>query len=133
MRLSYCASHSFWALAFMLPGGTSAAEKSYYSPIINIDVDNSRILISTLRRGLLGGGAGSRPSPYGETAAIWTGRYRGGNAGGPAPAVEKLEDQIRRVHLPALSTEKPANEPRPTEWRAFELFAHALCTISLIS
>ena len=32
----------------MLPGDTSAAEKSYYSPIINIDVDNSRILISTL-------------------------------------------------------------------------------------
>ncbi len=30
------------------PGTTSAAEKSYYSPIINVDVDNSRILISTL-------------------------------------------------------------------------------------
>jgi hypothetical protein len=27
---------------------TSAAEKSYYSPIINIDAENSRILISTL-------------------------------------------------------------------------------------
>ena len=32
----------------MLPVNASAAEKSYYSPIINIDVDNSRILISTL-------------------------------------------------------------------------------------
>ena len=30
------------------PGTTFAAEKSYYSPIINVDVDNSRILISTL-------------------------------------------------------------------------------------
>ena len=30
------------------PGHTSAAEKSYYSPIINVDVENSRILISTL-------------------------------------------------------------------------------------
>ncbi|OYT24470.1 MAG: hypothetical protein CCU27_04040, partial [Nitrospira sp. UW-LDO-02] len=30
------------------PEHTSAAEKSYYSPIINVDVDNSRILISTL-------------------------------------------------------------------------------------
>lgn len=30
------------------PGMTSAAEKSYYSPIINVDVENSRILISTL-------------------------------------------------------------------------------------
>ncbi|CAE6726599.1 MAG: hypothetical protein H8K06_01125 [Nitrospira sp.] len=26
----------------------AAAEKSYYSPIINVDVDNGRILISTL-------------------------------------------------------------------------------------
>ncbi len=32
----------------ILPEDSSAAEKSYYSPIINIDVDNSRILISTL-------------------------------------------------------------------------------------
>lgn len=31
-----------------LPGDASAAEKSYYSPIINIDTENSRILISTL-------------------------------------------------------------------------------------
>lgn len=30
------------------PGMTSAAEKSYYSPIINVDAENSRILISTL-------------------------------------------------------------------------------------
>jgi len=30
------------------PGNSSAAEKSYYSPIINVDVENSRILISTL-------------------------------------------------------------------------------------
>ena len=30
------------------PDETSAEEKSYYSPIINIDVENSRILISTL-------------------------------------------------------------------------------------
>ncbi|MDR4480617.1 MAG: hypothetical protein R3B37_12855 [Nitrospira sp.] len=30
------------------PGNTSAAEKSYYSPIIHVDVENSRILISTL-------------------------------------------------------------------------------------
>ena len=30
------------------PGTSSAAEKSYYSPIINVDVENSRILISTL-------------------------------------------------------------------------------------
>ena len=30
------------------PETTSAAEKSYYSPIINVDVDNSRILIATL-------------------------------------------------------------------------------------
>jgi hypothetical protein len=30
------------------PGQAAAAEKSYYSPIINVDVDNSRILISTL-------------------------------------------------------------------------------------
>jgi hypothetical protein len=30
------------------PRQVSAAEKSYYSPIINVDVDNSRILISTL-------------------------------------------------------------------------------------
>ena len=30
------------------PGATSAAEKSYYSPIINVDAENSRILISTL-------------------------------------------------------------------------------------
>ncbi len=30
------------------PGNTAAAEKSYYSPIINVDVENSRILISTL-------------------------------------------------------------------------------------
>ena len=27
------------------PEPTSAAEKSYYSPIINVDVENSRILI----------------------------------------------------------------------------------------
>ncbi len=31
-----------------LSGNASAAEKSYYSPIINVDVENSRILISTL-------------------------------------------------------------------------------------
>ncbi len=31
-----------------LPRDASAAEKSYYSPIINVDVENSRILISTL-------------------------------------------------------------------------------------
>ncbi len=30
------------------PGQSAAAEKSYYSPIINVDVENSRILISTL-------------------------------------------------------------------------------------
>ena len=30
------------------PDQSAAAEKSYYSPIINVDVDNSRILISTL-------------------------------------------------------------------------------------
>lgn len=30
------------------PAMTSAAEKSYYSPIINVDAENSRILISTL-------------------------------------------------------------------------------------
>lgn len=30
------------------PENTIAAEKSYYSPIINVDVENSRILISTL-------------------------------------------------------------------------------------
>ena len=30
------------------PAQTSAAEKSYYSPIINVDPENSRILISTL-------------------------------------------------------------------------------------
>ena len=30
------------------PVETSAAEKSYYSPIINVDTENSRILISTL-------------------------------------------------------------------------------------
>lgn len=30
------------------PANTAAAEKSYYSPIINVDVENSRILISTL-------------------------------------------------------------------------------------
>ncbi len=32
----------------MIPDQSVAAEKSYYSPIINVDVDNSRILISTL-------------------------------------------------------------------------------------
>ena len=30
------------------PDQSTAAEKSYYSPIINVDVENSRILISTL-------------------------------------------------------------------------------------
>ena len=42
-------------LAFMLflsgvttPEEASAVEKSYYSPIINVDAENSRILISTL-------------------------------------------------------------------------------------
>lgn len=30
------------------PATASAAEKSYYSPIINVDAENSRILISTL-------------------------------------------------------------------------------------
>lgn len=30
------------------PADTFAAEKSYYSPIINVDIENSRILISTL-------------------------------------------------------------------------------------
>ena len=32
----------------MNPSNTVAVEKSYYSPIINIDAENSRILISTL-------------------------------------------------------------------------------------
>ena len=32
----------------MNPDRSVAAEKSYYSPIINVDVDNGRILISTL-------------------------------------------------------------------------------------
>jgi hypothetical protein len=31
-----------------IPDRSVAAEKSYYSPIINVDVENSRILISTL-------------------------------------------------------------------------------------
>lgn len=30
------------------PEEASATEKSYYSPIINVDIDNNRILISTL-------------------------------------------------------------------------------------
>ncbi|HMZ53701.1 MAG: hypothetical protein JNL86_08580 [Nitrospira sp.] len=32
----------------VVPHQSGAAEKSYYSPIINVDVENSRILISTL-------------------------------------------------------------------------------------
>ena len=67
------------------PEHTSAAEKSYYSPIINVDVDNSRILVSTPGAGVWVGVPEGGKTPTEKPPPTGAGEIGGGTRGGATP------------------------------------------------
>ena len=78
----------------------SAEDKSFYSPVIQVDKDNHRVLNFDAWLRVLYRGAGGRPATHGQTSRLRPGRFRRRDARQRSTAPDQdLEGEIRRVDL----------------------------------